>query len=72
MTYQEAIDKAVNNLVNEHRASIVRHYDGYIILAHNERDYQTKVSKIQRGDIKGFCTIERALNRPQTFNTKEK
>lgn len=56
------IEKAVSNLVSKNQAPIVRHYDGYIILAQDERDFQTKVSKIQRGDTFGFYTVERALS----------
>lgn len=63
MIYTEQnIEKAVSNLVSKNQALIVRHYDGYIILAQNERDFQIKVSKIQRGDTLGFYTVERALS----------
>ena len=61
MAYTEQdIEKALYNLVN--KAPIVRHYYGYIILAQNENDYQSKVLKIQRGDRSGFFTIECALS----------
>lgn len=53
------IEKAVDNL--KHTASIVRHFDGYVILAQSERDFETKCRKILKGDRAGFCTIERAL-----------
>ena len=43
----EEIEKAVSNLVSKNQALIVRHYDGYVILAQDERDFQTKVSKIR-------------------------
>ena len=29
-------------------------YKGYIIMAQNERDYENKKRKIDRGDIRGF------------------
>ena len=58
----EEIEKAVSNLGSKNQAPIVRHYDGYVILAQDERDFQTKVSKIQRGDTFGFYTVERALS----------
>jgi transcriptional regulator of NAD metabolism len=58
---EQDIEKAVANLVSKNQAPIVRHYDGYIILAQNENDFKTKVSKIQRGDTFGFYTIQRAL-----------
>lgn len=62
MIYTEQdVKKAVYNLRSKNQASIVRHYDGYIILAQNESDFQSKVSKIQRGDTFGFYTIERVL-----------
>ena len=62
MIYTEQdIEKAVANLVSKNQAPIVRHYDGYIILAQNENDFKAKVSKIQRGDTFGFYTIQRAL-----------
>ena len=62
MEWKERIEKAVSNLVSKNQAPIVRHYDGYIILAQDERDFQTKVSKIQRGDTFGFYTVESALS----------
>ena len=63
MIYTEQdVEKAVSNLVSKGQAPIVRHYDGYVILAQDERDFQTKVSKIQRGDTFGFYTVERALS----------
>ena len=62
MDCKERIEKAVSNLVSKNQAPIVRHYDGYIILAQDERDFQTKVSKIQRGDTFGFYTVESALS----------
>lgn len=62
MEWKERIEKAVSNLVSKDQAPIVRHYDGYIILAQDERDFQTKVSKIQRGDTFGFYTVESALS----------
>lgn len=55
------IQKAIDNLLNKNQALIVGHYDGYIILAQNENDYKSKVSKIQRGDTFGFYTIPRAM-----------
>lgn len=62
MSYtKQDIEKAVANLVSKNQAPIVRHYDGYIILAQNEIDFETKVSKIQRGDTIGFCTVQKAL-----------
>ena len=62
MECKERIEKAVSNLVRKNQALIVRHYDGYVILAQDERDFQTKVSKIQRGDTLGFYTVESALS----------
>lgn len=63
MIYTEQdIEKAVSNLVSKNQAPIVRHYDGYMILAQNERDFQLKVLKIQRGDTLGFYTVETALS----------
>lgn len=62
MEWKERIEKAVRNLVSKDQAPIVRHYDGYIILAQDERDFQTKISKIQRGDTIGFYTVERVLS----------
>lgn len=61
MIYTEQ-EIAVNKLIGKKLAPIVRHYDGYIILAQSERDFQSKVSKIQRGEILGFYTVERALS----------
>ena len=55
-------EKAISTLVNKNQSLIVKHYDGYIILAQDERDFQTKVSKIQRGDTFGFYTVEKALS----------
>lgn len=62
MTYTERdVEKAVSNLASKGQAPIVRHYDGYIILAQSERDFESKVSKILRGDTFGFYTVERAM-----------
>ena len=62
MIYTEQdIEKAVKILESKNRAPIVRHYDGYVILAQDERDFQSKVSKIQRGDTFGFYTIKMVL-----------
>ena len=47
---------------NKNQALIVRYYNGYIILAQDERDYKQKVSKIQRGNTNGFYTVEKALS----------
>ena len=55
-------EKSVSILKSKNQALIVRYYDGYIILAQDGRDFQTKVSKIQRGDTFGFYTVERALS----------
>ena len=63
MSYTEQdIEKAVSNLVSKKQAPIIRHYDGYIILAQNECDFKVKLSAIQRGDTFGFYTVERALS----------
>jgi hypothetical protein len=62
MYTEQQIEKAVFEARSLCLAKIVRHYDGYIILAQNEKDYKIKVQKIQRGDTKGFYTVERALS----------
>lgn len=62
MYTEEQIEKAVFEARSLCLAKIVRHYDGYIILAQNENDYKTKVQKIKRGDTNGFYTVERALS----------
>ena len=61
-TKEQDTEKAVSNLVSKNKAPIVRHYGGHIILAQDERDFQSKVSKIQRGDTFGFYPTERALS----------
>ena len=39
-----------------------RHFDGFIILAQSERDFEGKRNRIMRGDVFGFYTVERAKN----------
>lgn len=66
--------KAIDNLVVKNLAPIVRHYEGFIILAQNERDFQSKVHSVHRGDTKGFYTVEREIllgkSNPISTNTK--
>jgi len=63
MSYtQQDIKKSVDNLISKNQAPIVKHYDGYIILAQDEDDFKTKVLKIQCGDTFCFYTIQRVLN----------
>ena len=59
---EEQIGKAIFEARSLYLTKIVRHYDGYIILAQNEKDYNSKLQCIQRGDTKGFYTVERALS----------
>ena len=61
MYTDEQIKKAEDNVKKRRLAKIVRHYDGYIIMAQSEQDYQAKVNCINRGDRFGFYTIEVAL-----------
>lgn len=58
---EEEIKRVIDTEISKKSAPIVRHYDGYIILAQDERDYSGKIRCIQRGDIVGFRTIEGAL-----------
>lgn len=39
-------------------AKIVRHFEGFVIFAQNEKDYEAKVRRIKEGDRNGFYTIE--------------
>lgn len=43
------------------KAPIVREHNGYIVLAQNDCDFQVKVSRINRGDVRGFFTVETVL-----------
>lgn len=62
MYTEEQIEKAVFEARSLCLAKIVRYHDGFIILAQNEKDYKAKVQTIQRGDTKGFYTVERVLS----------
>lgn len=59
---EERIEKAICIARSLNPAKIVRHYDGFVILAQSERDFKAKVQCIQRGDTKGFYTVERLLS----------
>jgi len=66
MTYLKAyIKNAVAEMKRE--ASIVRFWEGYIVLAQCERDYKVKTMKISQGDTAGFLAIERVLD-PNCLN----
>lgn len=53
--------RAIRNVKALNKAKIVRHYNGYIIMAQSEGDFVGKKCAIARGDIRGFFTIEDAL-----------
>lgn len=53
------VENAIKKAKAKGLVKIVRHYDGFIILAQSEHDYKSKVISIQRGDTKGFYTVER-------------
>jgi hypothetical protein len=55
----EQIEQAINNV--KHKAPIAREYNGFIVLAQNELDFEGKRNRILRGDRFGFYTIKRAL-----------
>lgn len=61
MENTKQIEEAVEIVKKKNLACIVRHYDGFIIIAQSEQDYQVKVNRINRGDIIGFYTIKRVL-----------
>jgi hypothetical protein len=56
------VDIAIAKLTERVGTPIIRHFDGYIILAQSERDFQGKRSRIMRGDVFGFYQVERAKN----------
>lgn len=60
----EDYEKSIESIIEHMRdlAPIVRHYDGYIVLAQNEKDFNSKVRKIQYGDTNGFYTVESLIN----------
>ena len=63
MTYTEKdVDIAIAKLTERIGTPIIRHFDGYIILAQSERDFEGKRNRIMRGDVFGFYTVERAKN----------
>ena len=50
--------------------NIIRQYNGFIILAQDEKDYNIKVNKINRGDTNGFYTnkqLEQAVYSSKYF-----
>lgn len=57
----DGVIRAVRNVKALNKAKIVRHYNGYIIMAQSEADFVGKKCTIARGDVKGFFTIEMAL-----------
>lgn len=66
MTYTEQdIENAIVILESRGLAPIVRHYDGYIILAQSENDFKSKVYAIQSGDILGFYTVKDFVERSE-------
>ncbi|NQZ74536.1 MAG: hypothetical protein HRT61_00230 [Ekhidna sp.] len=63
MAYTEKdVDIAIAKLTERIGAPIIRHFDGFIILAQSERDFEGKRNRIMRGDVFGFYTVERAKN----------
>jgi len=63
MAYTEKdVDIAIAKLTERIGTSIIRHFDGFIILAQSERDFEGKRNRIMRGDVFGFYTVERAKN----------
>jgi len=63
MTYTEKdVHVAIEKLTKRIGTPIIRHFDGYIILAQGQRDFEEKRNRIMRGDIFGFYTVERAKN----------
>lgn len=62
MYTEEQIKKAEDNVKKRGLAKIVKHYAGFIIMAQSDRDYQSKVNSINRGDIFGLYTVDIALS----------
>jgi hypothetical protein len=63
MSYTEKdVNIAIAKLTERIGTPIIRHFDGYIILAQSERDFEGKRNRIMRGDVFGFYTLERAIN----------
>jgi hypothetical protein len=52
-------NKLIEFAKEHYKSPIVKIEHGYVILAQNERDYQTKLKKILRRDTKGFFTLDR-------------
>jgi len=50
-----------NYLKEKFGTPIVRHYDGFIILAQSESDFKGKRSKIARGHNLGFYRLKEVL-----------
>ena len=44
----------------KHKAPIVREFNGFVVLAQDERDFESKRRKIAYGDKRGFYTVEEA------------
>ena len=63
MNYTEKdVDIAIAKLTERIGTPIIRHFDGYIILAQSETDFRKKRNRIMIGDVFGFYTVERAKN----------
>jgi hypothetical protein len=58
---KQSITRAEDNIVALQHAKITKHYNGFIVMAHGYDDYKSKCLKIQKGDTRGFYTIEQAL-----------
>lgn len=43
---------------NSSYSKIQRPYKGFLILAQSERDFKSKCSSIDRGDVKGFIILK--------------
>lgn len=57
----EDIKNAILRVKEFRKPAIVRYFDGLIVMAQNEKDYEIKEAIIVRGDRIGFYTVAHAL-----------
>lgn len=61
MPTPEQIQTAIFNVRSLCLAPIVRHFNGFIIMAQTESDFESKMRRIERGNIDGFYSVDRAI-----------
>ena len=53
----------LDDIRRNHPFGIIDLYRGFIVIAHDQKDFDVKIMKINMGDTKGFFTMEREIQR---------